>query len=75
MSILTGFLKTKKYRKTDSGYKLQSEWTSAETVQMASGITLETALGGKQIRVLTKAQYDALSADKKNDTTVIYLYY
>lgn len=45
MSILSGFFKTKKYRKTDDGYRLQSEWTSASTVEMADGTTLETALG------------------------------
>ncbi len=45
MSILSGFFKTKKYRKTEDGYKLQSEWTSASTVELADGTTLETALG------------------------------
>lgn len=45
MSILSGFFKTKKYRKTDSGYKLQSEWTSSQTVQMDDGNTLEENLG------------------------------
>lgn len=46
MSILSGFLKTKKYRKKDDGnYQLQSEWTSSETVEMADGNTLETNLG------------------------------
>lgn len=45
MSILSGFLKTKKYRKTASGYKLQSEWTSSQTVQMDDGNTLQTNLG------------------------------
>lgn len=45
MSILSGFFKTKKYRKTDSGYKLQSEWTSSQTVQMDDGKTLEENLG------------------------------
>lgn len=41
MSILSGFFKTKKYRLTDSGYKLQSEWTSSETVEMNDGSTVE----------------------------------
>lgn len=45
MSLLSGFFKTKKYRKTEDGYKLQSEWTSASTVELADGTTLETALG------------------------------
>lgn len=41
MSILSGFLKTKKYRKTNDGYKLQSEWTSASTVEMSDGKNLQ----------------------------------
>lgn len=45
MSILDGFFKTKKYRKTDSGYKIQSEWTSSQTVYMDDGNTLQTNLG------------------------------
>lgn len=45
MSILSGFLKTKKYRKTANGYKLQSEWTSSQTVQMDDGNTLQNNLG------------------------------
>lgn len=89
MAILSGFFKTKKYRKTSDGYKLQSEWTNAETVEMPDGSTLksttaafetrlgalETALDGKQIRVLTEAQYNALSSSDKNNASVIYFYY
>ena len=41
MSILNGFLRYKKYRKTDNGYILQSEWTSADSVEFADGTTLE----------------------------------
>ena len=49
MSILSGFLKTKKHRKmADGNYKLQSEWTSASTVEMADGNTAETNLGAIQ---------------------------
>ena len=48
MSILSGFFKTKKYRKTDTGYQLQSERTSASTVEMADGNTAETNLGAIQ---------------------------
>lgn len=89
MAILSGFFKTKKYRKTPSGYKLQSEWTNAETVEMPDGSTLkstanafstrigslENALDGKQIRVLTEAQYNALPSADKNNASVIYFYY
>lgn len=89
MSILSGFFKTKKYRKTSSGYKLQSEWTNSETVEMPDGSTLETAaaafetrlgsleaaLDGRQIKILTEAQYNALSSADKNNASVIYFYY
>lgn len=89
MAILSGFFKTKKYRKTSDGYKLQSEWTNSETVEMSDGSTLkeaadsfdtrigalETALDGKQIRVLTEARYNALSSAEKNNASIIYFYY
>ena len=45
------------YRKTYSGYKLQSEWTSSETVQYKNGLTLE-----ESEVYLTQAQYDAMSS-------------
>lgn len=41
MSILNGFIKTKKYRKTADGYKLESRWASSQTVEMYDGSTLE----------------------------------
>lgn len=89
MAILSGFFKTKKYRKTSDGYMLQSEWTDSETVEMSDGSTLkeaassfdtrigalETALDGKQIRVLTEARYNALSSAEKNNASIIYFYY
>ena len=40
MGIVDGFVKFKKYKKTSDGYKLQSEWTSSETVEMNDGNTL-----------------------------------
>ncbi len=54
MSILSGFFKTKKYRKTDGGYKLQSEWTSSETVEMNDGTTLENKLKWKSVSSATE---------------------
>lgn len=45
MSIAKGFQKIKRYRKTDSGYRLQSQWTSSETVEMEDGNSLEHNLG------------------------------
>lgn len=46
MSILFGFFKTKKYRKIDdSVYKLQSEWTSSDTVEFEDGKTAQEKLG------------------------------
>ena len=49
MSILSGFLKTVKYRLTDSGYLWQSEKTSSSSVIMGDGTddtdTLESRFG------------------------------
>lgn len=45
MSILSGFKKYKKYKKTNEGYQLQSQWTSSQTVEMNDGNTAETNLG------------------------------
>lgn len=41
MSILSGFLKTKRRRLTDEGYILQSEWASASSIEHADGKTTE----------------------------------
>ena len=41
MSILSGISKIKKYIKTSSGYKLLSQWTSSNTVEMDDGTTLQ----------------------------------
>lgn len=41
MSILSGFLKTKRRRLTDEGYILQSEWTSASSVEFDDGMNAE----------------------------------
>lgn len=75
MSILSGYIKQKKYKKLNDGYKLVSEDTQSTTVYMASGITLEEALDGKRIRVLPESAYNALSSAEKTDKSVIYLYY
>lgn len=48
MSILSGFSRFKRYRKTSDGYKLSSEWTSSDTVEMNDGNTAETNLGAIQ---------------------------
>jgi hypothetical protein len=41
MGILSGFKKVKRYIKTTDGYALLSQWTSANTVEMDNGDTLE----------------------------------
>ena len=48
MGIISGFLKTKKYRKTENGYQLQSEWTSSQTVEMDDGFILEDKIDSIQ---------------------------
>lgn len=46
MGILSGFFRTKKYRKIDDEtYKLQSEWTSSDTVEFSDGKTAQEKLG------------------------------
>lgn len=45
MSILSGYKKIKKYIKTTEGYKLISQWTNSNTVEMDNGKTLEINLG------------------------------
>ena len=64
MSILSGFFKTKRRRLTDSGYKLQSEWTSSQTVIMGDGTddtnTLEKNCGA--IHGIT----DSLTSESSN---------
>lgn len=62
MSILNNFSKVKRYRKTDFGYKLQSQWTSSETVEMNDGNSLEANLGS--IKGIT----DSLSSEDSNVT-------
>lgn len=44
MSIISGFQKVKKYIKTAGGYQLLSHWTSANTVEMNDGTTLESKI-------------------------------
>lgn len=48
MSILSGWIKTAKYKLTADGYKKQSLDTSSETVYMNDGNTAETNLGAIQ---------------------------
>ena len=45
MAILSGWIKTRAYRKTADGYKKESRDTSSETVYMNDGNTVETNLG------------------------------
>lgn len=64
MSILSGFFKTKKYRKTDSGYKLQSEWTSSQTVECDDNKTIENKVGAiKGITTSLVATEEGYAAD------------
>lgn len=46
MSILDGFKRKKKYLKTPDGYKLESYWTSSESVEFSDGKTAEEKLSG-----------------------------
>ncbi len=60
MSILSGYGKYKRYILTSEGYKLCSQWTSSNTVEMGDGNTAETNLGS--IKGIT----DSLTATSSN---------
>ncbi len=71
MGILSGFLKTKRYRKTETGYKLQSEWTSSDTVEFPDGKTLtETMSNYRNIIVSDTDPGDNTSVDYGNGTII-----
>ena len=64
MSILSGFFKTKKYRKTTDGYKLESNWTSGNTVELDDGNTVQNNLGAiKGITTSTSVTETGYAAD------------
>lgn len=44
MSIVSGYNKYKRYILTNSGYKLVSQWTNANTVEMDDGSTLQSTI-------------------------------
>ncbi|MDE5802374.1 MAG: hypothetical protein K2I22_05590 [Lachnospiraceae bacterium] len=44
MGILSGYKRFKKYLRTGDGYKLCSEWTNADSVEMADGTTLQESM-------------------------------
>ena len=44
MGILSGYKRFKKYLRTGEGYKLCSEWTNADSVEMSDGTTLQESM-------------------------------
>lgn len=46
MAILTGYQKVKKYVKESTGFRLMSNWTNANTVELDDGSTLQTLVSG-----------------------------
>lgn len=44
MGILSGYKRFKKYLRTGEDYKLCSEWTNADSVEMADGTTLQESM-------------------------------
>ena len=83
MSILPGFLKTKKYRLLDKDkgeYKLQSEWTSAQTTYMNDDSTVQDAITGISdtlkplIQHITEIKLvETLPEDAADHPTTLYL--
>lgn len=72
MSILSGFIKTRKYRKTSEGYKWQSEDTSAQTVFFDDGKNLVDKLGGLSFLPINEEDYKQLTT---KDSSVLYVIY
>ena len=74
MSILPEFIKTKKYRLLDTGdYKLQSEWTSAQTTYMDDNRTVQEALA-PLIQDITEIKLvKTLPEDAASHPTTLYL--
>ncbi len=44
MGILSGYKRFKKYLRTGEGYRLCSEWTKSDSVEMADGSTLQESM-------------------------------
>ena len=44
MSVLSGYKRFKKYLRTGGGYKLCSEWTKSDSVEMTDGSTLQESM-------------------------------
>lgn len=44
MGILSGYKRFKKYLRTGEGYKLCSEWTKSDSVEMTDGSTLQETM-------------------------------
>lgn len=59
MAILEGYKKVKRHELTSEGYKALSQWTAAETVELADGTDLET-----KIAEIEAAEPDVATAEK-----------
>lgn len=75
MSILSGFIKTKKHRLLDSGeYKLQSEWTSAQTTYMDDNTTTVQEVLAPLIQDIKEIKVvETLPEDAADHPTTLYL--
>lgn len=74
MGILSGFFKTKRYRKTETGYKLQSEWTSSDTVEFPDGKTLTEKMSNYRNIVVSDTDPGEDAAVDYGDGTIINIY-
>lgn len=71
MGIITSFQPFKKYKKTDTGYKLQSQWTSSDTVELSSGKTLTEAINDGDIVAQIDEEVSLLSEKLENHVKVL----
>lgn len=75
MAINEEVIRYKKYKTDASGnHSLVSQWTRSDTIEMTDGKTLEQALeGATGIVEITKAAYEALSEEEKNNGQIYHL--
>lgn len=69
MAILSGVKKVRRYIKESNGYRLLSQWTSSQTVEMNNGTTLESNKAGWDAAKTHANSVHAPSNAEKNTIT------
>ena len=75
MSILNGFKKIKKYKKVDeNNYQLQSQWTSASTVEMSDGSTLQEFMDNTTTNKAPTIVFSSTEPESVPENTIVMVY-